>query len=70
MEKKKISDWSKLIVDFIENKLLLIKPNILNSDSSYKNFFTQRTKKRSSTVMYSLDNSNKGNIFLELKKNE
>ena len=70
MEKKTINDWSKLIVDFIENKLLLIKPNILNSDSSYKNFFTQRTKKRSSTVMYSLDNSNKGNIFLELKKNE
>ena len=70
MEKKTINDWSKLIVDFIENKLLLIKPNIMNSDSSYKNFFTQRTKKRSSTVMYSLDNSNKGNIFLELKKNE
>jgi hypothetical protein len=64
MEKKTINDWSKLIVDFIENKLLLIKPNILNSDSSYKNFFTQRTKKRSSTVMYSLDNSNKGTIFL------
>ena len=69
MEKKKINDWSKLIVDFIENKLLLFKPNILASDSSQKHFFTQRTKKRSSTVMYSLDNSNKGNIFLELNKN-
>ena len=64
MEKKKINDWPKLIVDFIENKLLLIKPNILTSDSSQKNFFIQRTKKRSSTVMYSLDNSNKGNIFI------
>ena len=68
MERKKINDWSKLIVDFIENKLLLIKPNILTSDSTQNNLFTQRTKKRSSTVMYSLDNSNKENIFLALKK--
>jgi len=68
MEKKKINDWSKLIVDFIENKVLLLKPNILASDSTQKNFFTQRTQKRSSTVKYTLDNLNKGNILLELKK--
>ena len=69
MEKKKINFWSKIIVDFIENKVLLIKPNILAPDSSEKKCFTQRIKRRSSTVMHSLDNLDKVNIFLASKKN-